>query len=75
MSVLRGIRLREGWQQLLDDGLATRWAVGADGDHGNGGSTEVDAVASLGVRDSGRRIRIAGDKYWDIILHLLPKNS
>ena len=72
MSILGEIRLREGWQNMLDDGLAPLETDGIDGDN-DGGITE--AVASSGVRDGGRRIRIAGGKYWDIILHSLPKNS
>ena len=41
------------------------------GDTKNGNSCETSSE----IRNSGRRLRVAGGKYWDVILHLLPKNS
>lgn len=40
---------------------------------GNEGSSMADE--SIVARDGGRRIRVAGGKYWDIILHMLPKTA
>jgi hypothetical protein len=59
MEILGSIRLREGWEDVI-----------------NAGSNNVESVdETTGVRDGGRRIRVAGGKYWDVILHMLPKNS
>ena len=69
MEILGDIRLREGWKKVLwDDDGATTWIGGES--IGN-----VPDSNAPGAREGWRRIRIAGGKYWDIILHLLPKNS
>ena len=68
MKMMGDIRLREGWKKvLLDDDGATTWIGGE--------STNVPDANAPGAREGWRRIRIAGGKYWDVILHLLPKNS
>ena len=69
MDVLGDIRLRDGWKKvLLDDDGATKWIGGES-------TSSVPGETATGARDGWRRIRIAGGKYWDVILHLLPKNA
>jgi len=69
MDVLGDIRLRDGWKKvLLDDDGATK-CIGGES------TSSVPGETATGARDGWRRIRIAGGKYWDVILHLLPKNS
>lgn len=60
MEILGDVRLREGWEDVI----------------GSDVKTEASFVEeSAGTRDGGRRLRVAGGKYWDIILHILPKNA
>jgi hypothetical protein len=62
---LGDVRLKDGWEAILDEELATKFV----------GEMATAAGGEKGAREGGRRIRIAGGKYWDVILHWLPKNA
>jgi hypothetical protein len=68
MEVLGDVRLVEGaYDEISEGNLKTEWV-----------GEEIIASSYDGIkegRDAGRRIRVAGGKYWDVILHVLPKNA
>jgi hypothetical protein len=69
MAVLGEIRLRRGAYDGLCRGTWGRVLASAT-------TTEEDEEKEEdGARRGGKRIRIAGGNYWDVILHVLPKNA
>ena len=66
MELLGEIRLITGaYEDLIDGNLETTF-VGEDADSGDGGESG---------KETGKRIRIAGGKYYDVLLHVLPKGA
>ena len=68
MEALGSVRLVTG---VYDDLLAGSVETTFVGDNGVG-STEKEELTG---KKMGKRVRIAGSKYWDIILHVLPKGA
>ena len=68
MEALGSVRLVTG---VYDDLLAGSVETTFVGDNGVG-STEKEELTGKKI---GKRVRIAGSKYWDIILHVLPKGA
>jgi len=62
------IRLRRGAYDELCRGTWGRVLASA-------ATTTTEDEEEDGSRRGGKRIRIAGGKYWDVILHVLPKNA
>ena len=75
METLDSVRLVTGaYEDLLCGNVDTSWVISEDDD----GESSVDDGTSEEEQTGkmkGRRIRIAGGKYWDIILHVLPKGA
>ncbi|KAL7483632.1 hypothetical protein ACHAW6_009276 [Cyclotella cf. meneghiniana] len=70
MAALGEIRWRVGaYDGIVNGTLDTVWVGGEEGRE----MEEKDGRG--GGRQRGRRIRMAGGKYWDVILHVLPKNA
>ena len=68
MALLGEVRLVAGAYDGLMDG---NFAVG--GETAAAGKEET-RDEEIGVA-KGKRIRVAGGKYWDVILHVLPKGA
>jgi len=70
METLDSVRLVTGaYDNLLDGNVETTWVISEEDDNGNEREEEQTG------KKMGRRIRVAGGKYWDIILHVLPKGA
>ena len=69
MEELNEVRLITGSYEELLDGSYETTLIGKDEKDNNDASIEEEGKAT------GKRIRIASDKYWDIILHVLPKGA
>ena len=69
MSALDNIRIyTDAYEDLLNGSIETT-LVGED-DSKNDGEGQTDTG-----KEMGKRIRVAGGKYWDIILHVMPKGA
>ncbi|KAL9184351.1 hypothetical protein ACHAXT_002437 [Thalassiosira profunda] len=66
MELLGEIRLITGAYEDVMDGSLETTLVGDDADSGDGGDSG---------KETGKRIRIAGGKYYDVLLHVLPKGA
>jgi len=70
METLDSVRLVTGaYDDLLDGNVDTTLVIG-DGEHVDNTMDEEQTGKKM-----GKRIRVAGGKYWDIILHVLPKGA
>jgi len=67
MALMGEVRLVTGAYDDLMDGKLETTTKG----EGNAGADNNEE----GGKDVGKRIRIAGGKYWDVILHVLPKGA
>lgn len=73
METLDSVRLVTGaYDDLLTGNLETTLVVSEDDEHTTDDGT-IDAEQT--GKMTGKRIRVAGGKYWDIILHVLPKGA
>ncbi len=73
MENLLEMRLVIGSYDKIINGEFSMNEVGDDsGIQGNDRASSVEAEGGKAV---GKRIRLFGGKYWDIILHVLPKGS
>lgn len=71
METLGSVRLATGaYKDLMDGDVYDTTLVGDDDDD----ATHDDDEDETGIK-KGKRIRVAGGKYWDIILHVLPKGA
>ena len=59
----------------LDMELVGGVSVGSGSGSGEQEEEGVDSNPMEAVKDSGKRVRVAGGKYWDVILHVLPKGA
>jgi hypothetical protein len=75
METLDSVRLVSGaYEELLCGNVDTSWVFSEDDDDESSvddGTSEEEQTGKM----KGRRIRVAGGKYWDIILHVLPKGA
>jgi len=78
MAALGEVRLMTGAYGELMDGkhlhletTTNRATVGDGTDDGDGGESGEE----LGTKETGKRLRVAGGKHWDVILHVLPKGA
>lgn len=70
MEALGEVRLVTGaYEGLMDGAYETKLVGRGEQDQGGGGDTESSG------KEKGKRIRIAGGKHWDVILHVLPKGA
>ncbi len=70
METLDRVRLITGaYDDLLDGSFETTLVAGDDDD------VKEDEQEEQTGKKMGKRIRVAGGKYWDIILHVLPKGA
>ena len=70
MSALDNIRIYTSAYEGLLNGSIETTLVGEDDDSNSDGEGQSDTGKEL-----GKRIRVAGGKYWDIILHVMPKGA
>ena len=68
METLGSVRLVNGVYDELIDGNFDTSLVGEPDD------ATTTSEEETGIQN-GKRIRVAGGKYWDIILHVLPKGA
>jgi hypothetical protein len=72
METLDRVRLVTGaYDDLLDGSFETTLFVGDNDDDDVSNTTSEEQTG----KKMGKRIRVAGGKYWDIILHVLPKGA
>lgn len=72
METLDSVRLVTGaYDDLLQGNLETTLVVSEDDEHNTDDTTDEEQTGKV----PGKRIRVAGGKYWDIILHVLPKGA
>ena len=70
METLDSVRLVTGaYDDLLDGNVDTTLVIG-NGEHVDNSMDEEQTGKKM-----GKRIRVAGGKYCDIILHVLPKGA
>lgn len=71
METLGDVRLVTGaYEEIMEENLPTTLVGEEENDESSNGSRGGE-----GGKETGKRIRIAGGKYWDIILHVLPKGA
>ena len=79
METLDSVRLVTGaYDELLEGNLETTWVISEEEDeHSSSADDDDDAIdeEQQTGKMTGKRIRVAGGKYWDIILHVLPKGA
>ena len=76
METLDSVRLVTGaYDDLLEGNLDTAWVISEEDDeHSSADDDDIDEEQQT-RKMTGKRIRVAGGKYWDIILHVLPKGA
>jgi hypothetical protein len=77
METLNSVRLYTGvYEDLLDGTIKTTIVGEEDGSESyvasDGNNNEGEQLTG---KKMGKRIRVAGGKYWDILLHVMPKGA
>lgn len=72
METLDSVRLVTGaYDDLLEGNFETTLVVSEEDEHDTDDTIDEEPTGKM----TGKRIRVAGGKYWDIILHVLPKGA